>query len=107
MQPVTIVNRELLCPHCNGSYLHHYTIVSYHREQEDEKNITLIEVQGGNVTLHNDDAVKNPSDRRDGAGIRFWCEQGCPEMELTIAQHKGSTYVQWRDAHESSSGPQE
>jgi hypothetical protein len=37
----------------------------------------------------------NPSSRRGGIAIRFWCE-GCPFIsELTLAQHKGSTEVEW------------
>jgi hypothetical protein len=43
----------------------------------------------------------NPSSRRQGLAIRFFCE-GCGGadsddiIELTVAQHKGSTELAWR-----------
>jgi hypothetical protein len=41
---------------------------------------------------------ENPSSRRDGIAIGFWCEC-CPvKSELTIAQHKGQELVAWREA---------
>ena len=44
---------------------------------------------------------RNPSSRRSGMAIQFECEQcggGTEEdgIELTIAQHKGSTEIGWR-----------
>lgn len=44
---------------------------------------------------------RNPSSRRDGLVISFTCEQCSRDdpgdvIELTIAQHKGSTEIGWR-----------
>jgi hypothetical protein len=44
----------------------------------------------------------NPSDRRDGIVITFWCEQCHGEsgpdtnyLRLAVIQHKGATYLRW------------
>jgi hypothetical protein len=47
------------------------------------------------------DPSDNPSSRRHGLAVRFYCEQCGGEadddvIELTIAQHKGSTEIGWR-----------
>jgi hypothetical protein len=46
------------------------------------------------------DGSGNPSSRRNGLSIKFWCEgcKGVDEdiLELTISPHKGSTLLGWR-----------
>jgi hypothetical protein len=58
----------------------------------------VIEVFGA-VTRHSyrpSHRVGNPSSRRGGVAIRFWCE-GCDSApELTLEQHKGETHLHWR-----------
>jgi hypothetical protein len=39
---------------------------------------------------------RNPSERRQGLAIAFSCEDCDAKLELTIAQHKGNTIVEWR-----------
>ena len=43
------------------------------------------------------DLKGNPSARRDGLAIRFWCESCDARPVLTIAQHKGSTLVEFSE----------
>ena len=38
----------------------------------------------------------NPSARRHGLSVRFWCEHCDTKPLLTLAQHKGSTYLAWQ-----------
>ena len=41
------------------------------------------------------DQAENPSPRRDGVAIQFWCE-ACPSTPvLHIYQHKGDTMINW------------
>ena len=88
----------LLCPECGENFLHHTEVTVFSRPAED-----------GPVTstrIHPDAAVHvlpghwkgNPSSRRDGLAVRFYCENCDVDAELTIAQHKGETSIQWRRA---------
>ncbi len=65
---------------------------------EDAATVVRTEIAGGKVTT--EPAAQgdgNPSSRRDGLVVRFWCE-GCGDdpIELCIAQHKGTTEIGWR-----------
>jgi hypothetical protein len=86
-------------PHgiCGEDYLHHGSVTSYDRA-EDAKTVTRTKVEAGmaasNIVPNSDD---NPSDRRDGIVIEFWCELCTAHpIELRIAQHKGNTHVSWK-----------
>jgi hypothetical protein len=66
---------------------------------EDDPKTSITAVNGGISTTHlvSSDEAANPSERRDGLAIAFECETcACPIIELTFAQHKGSTLVGWR-----------
>jgi hypothetical protein len=87
----------LACPCCGETYLHHSQVTVYDRD-EDAEHVTRIEVRRGRATrsIVSNTGSGNPGARRDGLAIRFWCE-GCTAIsELTIEQHKGSSYVGWR-----------
>ena len=87
----------LCCPAC-GFFggLHHDTVTIFERSQEDAPSQAL---EIDNIwKMRRGEGDNNPSSRRDGVAIRFWCES-CPTIsELTIAQHKGTTILQWRRA---------
>lgn len=88
---------DLLCPRCGADNLHHETVTAYERA-EDAETVVEITLRGTNVSV---DAASNgggnPSRRRDGLVISFWCEQcGEAPIELCIAQHKGCTEIGWR-----------
>ena len=45
------------------------------------------------------DIRDNPSARRYGLRIFFWCEHCCAVPVLNIYQHKGNTFLRWEDRH--------
>ena len=88
---------ELQCPRCGVANLHHSGVTVYDRG-EDATTVVKTSVSNGKVAVESiAPGAGNPSLRRDGISIRFWCE-GCGEepIELTIGQHKGSTEIGWR-----------
>ena len=88
----------LACPYCKDDFLHHGRVAVFHDPHgEDGKRIIKNRVMGRDVVSEVVDRrqSRNPSNRRDGVGIFFWCE-GCGQhSELTFAQHKGQTLVAW------------
>jgi hypothetical protein len=91
---------NLICPHCRErySYLHHDQVTVYSRGEDDPK-VTKTVVRGSlaEVKTVDNSGSGNPSSRRDGVAIRFWCEMCHTISELTFAQHKGNTLVEWRE----------
>lgn len=89
--------KNLLCPACGDNYLHHKAVTAYDRKP-DEPTVVRTRVSEGIVTRepvpNNDD---NPSPRRHGLVIDFWCE-GCTAdpIQLRIGQHKGVSELSWR-----------
>jgi hypothetical protein len=98
--PILIADDVLCCPHCGGDYLHHARITVFEREVEDSPRV-LETTTDGRITecsIARAEESANPSNRRDRVAIRFWCE-GCAAItELTLAQHKGQTLLDWRFA---------
>ncbi len=93
---------DLICPRCGGTHLIHTGVTIYDRK-EDEDEVTKIEVRNVLIskTKVSNSVSGNPSGRRDGLAIQFYCEECSPDrandvIELTIAQHKGSTEMAWR-----------
>jgi len=84
----------LECPSCGGNHLHHEKVEIFERA-EDRDNGIHISVADGAATV--DASLKgNPSSRRHGLSIHFTCEH-CPAISiLTIAQHKGNTWVDFK-----------
>lgn len=75
------------------SNLHHSRIEVFERD-EDEKTGVHVMVEDKEVTI--DTNIKqNPSPRRNGISIIFWCEQYCETSVLDILQHKGMSYMRW------------
>lgn len=74
---------DLLCPRCGADNLHHGAVNRYDRA-EDGAEAPYNRAEG------------NPSARRGGLTVDFECE-GCGDgIQLTLAQHKGSTEIGWR-----------
>lgn len=102
----------LHCPKClasGGHSLHHEGVVSYDREEDGENTVRTIVFPGENATsVVPSRESRNPSERRHGLAVVFYCEVCAPErFDLTISQHKGSTYLRWRKSEEelSDRGP--
>jgi hypothetical protein len=91
---------DLRCPNCNGTNLHHKSVTIFDRPEDAEFVAkTTVGVKTTIEKLPNQSSG-NPSSRREGIVIGFWCET-CPAgksgaLELTIAQHKGATEFGWR-----------
>lgn len=91
---------DLVCPRCGAQLLHHHMVTSCDR-QEDAAITQETAVRHGFVKALavNSNASINPSSRRAGVVIHFWCEgcggEGKDEIRLNIAQHKGSTEIFW------------
>ena len=82
---------ELLCPNCGFNYLHHDRIEIFERV-EDATHGVHVSVADGKAILDTS-LAGNPSSRRHGVAIYFWCECCKATPVLTIAQHKGNTVV--------------
>jgi|SRR6516162_3629901 hypothetical protein len=89
----------LTCPACGYNNLHHDRVLVFCRA-EDAELTTITEVTSERTVIAATPscAANNPSSRRDGLAIKFWCENCSARPELTIAQHKGETEVGWRNA---------
>jgi len=90
----------LCCPWCgeDGEYLHHQCITVYERG-EDAERVTVTRVSPDKpprIEIIPSRESDNPSARRNGLAIAFWCESCQGVSELTIAQHKGFTHLDWR-----------
>jgi hypothetical protein len=98
-------NHEIACPKCGGSYLHHSLITAFWREGEDAHHGLRVQSGRPGETRQSDDIetsamtatamAANPSSRRDGLEIRFWCENCNALPRLLLSQHKGNTELQW------------
>lgn len=87
---------QLLCAGCGFEYTHCESVESFEQSDEDfNKNGVHVTVKGyANISV-DCDMSGNPSYRRDGVKLTFWCE-GCNKKSiLTVAQHKGNTFVEY------------
>jgi hypothetical protein len=82
---------NLLCPSCNGDHLHHTTMEIFERN-EDAINGLHVTVKDGKVNVDTS-LADNPSSRRHGLKVTFWCETCHASPVLVIAQHKGCTDI--------------
>jgi hypothetical protein len=72
-------------PGCGGWNLHHMRVFAYDRREDDERVLrTTIDGNGAELEWRANDH-SNPSSRRDGIVIEFWCENCDCDPELTIA----------------------
>jgi hypothetical protein len=91
------MDQVLSCPHCGEIYLHHGTVTVYDRSEDAEASVTTVPHKSFLHPVSRPDRLgENPSARRHGLAIAFECETCMVHAELTIAQHKGSTWVEWR-----------
>ena len=98
----------LACPSCGDNYLHHESVTVYNRF-EDAKTTRVTHLgtsmdgftpRGHNDTLTsaevNSNECDNPSSRRHGMQIRFYCETCGENSTLNLYQHKGFTGLEWK-----------
>ncbi|NKD15262.1 MULTISPECIES: hypothetical protein [Aeromonas] len=91
MVPKFNYNGELICPSCGFDYLHHDKVEVFECGEDAE--------HGVHVTISDGKAVMdtslagNPSARRHGLSVHFWCEGCDAKPVLSISQHKGNTQM--------------
>ena len=81
----------LECPSCGGEYLHHDRLEVFECG-EDAEHGTHVVVENGRAVMDSN-LTGNPSKRRHGLRIQFWCEMCDDRLEFTLVQHKGNTFV--------------
>lgn len=97
----------LRCPNCDSNFTHHNTVEVFFRE-EDQQDVPGVSLKWDSNQSRTATSLlpqdENPSDRRDGIRLGFWCEE-CPNeaMSLCIVQHKGETFMYW-ECFEQESG---
>ena len=94
---------ELECPICHQETgLHHDRVEVFERKEDALRGLhvdvtsheTLSRLDPPAVTT-DENMEGNPSSRRNGVAIYFWCEHCSKESKLTIAQSKGTTIVKF------------
>jgi len=83
----------LLCPECNGPNMHHDKVEIFDCG-EDEEEGTHVVVEGDDVKIDKS-LLGNPSPRRHGLKISFWCEKCNNTNVFILRQHKGNSFVGW------------
>ena len=88
-----VIDSVLLCPSCGEINLHHEKIEIFDRDEDSLKGLhTTIENKFPKI---DSDIRRNPSSRRHGMLIHFWCENCDSKPILSISQHKGSTIIKF------------
>lgn len=83
---------ELLCPECKSNYLHHERVEIFECGEDAEYGVHVT-VSDGKAVI--DTSLKgNPSMRRHGLNVYFWCEGCSAKSVLSLSQHKGLTLVE-------------
>lgn len=85
---------RLRCPSCGGEYLHHTTVEVYNRNEDGTHGQRTVVEEGVNnygLTRVDNNVNGNPSPRRHGLVVNFYCEECEALPKLLIWQHKGST----------------
>lgn len=105
---VLVIDDMLQCPHCqDGVYLHSDTVYIFNR-REDADKVEVISVNTDSEVVKSkppNDLSGNPSSRRHGIKIAFYCEvcqdwgNTSERYYLNIAQHKGVTFMSWDDKY--------
>lgn len=83
LQPID--GGDLACAVCQSGFVHHGRVI-IHDRNEDEPTVSTV-VRG----KPSEDMPKNPSARRSGITIEYWCEMCHSHCVFGIAQHKGNT----------------
>ena len=81
----------LECPACGGNYLHHEVVEVFERTEDAEEGLH-IKIEGG-TAITDSNLSGNPSARRHGLTVEFYCEHCKARPVLSIAQHKGTTWI--------------
>jgi len=84
----------LVCPHCGEVFLHQYKTEIFDRDEDELEGFHVITDRENDIIIKRD-LEGNPSKRRDGLKIHFFCEMCSAKSVLDIYQHKGQTFVKF------------
>lgn len=98
----------LCCPRCGFQHLQHGVVTVYDRH-EDAEHTTKITNRCSDtgfkephsrtvIETERSSESRNPSSRRHGLAISFFCERCHGTSELTVAQDRGCTILAWKPA---------
>jgi hypothetical protein len=88
--------RMLVCPMCTSTNLHQTDVAVFGRNEDDDQvRVTTVTENGVHEATIANNLSLNPSPRRYGLRISFWCEICEKTPDLAIYQHKGETYIEW------------
>ncbi len=91
---------NLCCPRCGDAFgLHSAGVEVWGRSHDAAQglHVSINEVEFKPALVATTDLEDNPSSRRQGISVRFWCEQCAAGFALTFAQHKGSEIVTFEE----------
>jgi hypothetical protein len=92
--PVTVDEDDrLTCPVCGSIYLHHGRVEVFNRAEDAPRGLHVV-VDHDRVSA-DERLAGNPSARRHGVRITFWCEECEQQPVLCLAQHKGLSLVRF------------
>jgi hypothetical protein len=103
---VCVDDDVLLCPRCGFNCMHHYRVTAFNRKEDDARvqktDIVTDDLYwGGGSAEVRVSLVKNtsdnPSSRRHGITMCFFCEGCHGKFKLSIDQHKGQTSMRWSE----------
>lgn len=84
----------LRCPACGSIHLHHNKVDVFERRHEDSAEGFHVAVDCDAASATVDKSIAgNPSERRGGISITFWCEQCEAISRLDLVQDKGRSLV--------------
>jgi hypothetical protein len=86
---------SLNCPICDEEYLHQNKTEIFERAEDEENGLHVI-VNRNEIKMDKN-LNRNPSSRRNGLKITFWCESCQKESVLNIVQHKGTTWIYFEE----------
>jgi hypothetical protein len=85
----------LLCHNCGHNYHHLGKVETFFRDKEDSHKGLHVTATSSQLTINKDTNSNNPSSRRDGVIIYFYCENCEEGSNLAIIHHKGHTLLEW------------
>ena len=86
--------KQLVCPHCGGTFLHQNETEIFDRDEDESKGLHVTTWRNDRIIIRKN-LDGNPSKRRDGLRIHFFCEHCNKLSVMDIWQHKGSTYIKF------------
>ena len=88
-------DHDVQCVQCGEVLVHHSKVEVFERTEDAERGLYVAVEEGGLTVDSNSLLEGNPSKRRQGLKIHFWCEVCRCTFSMNISQHKGNTYIEF------------